>query len=314
MKCTKPLNHYHSLHYLCLTLLLGVVVIAAMANSLAPTQAAFKAKPQSDTPDNIAGNFLNPPTPLFEGYVDGTDCSQVWGWAWDQNRPNDFITLDIISGTNLIGTVNANLFRQDLLNAGKGNGYHAFVFNVPYYLMYAQGVSIRVTFTGTDTNLVWSPRQITCNASLFPFDTPQATASGQGLTWEQGVEFSSNVSGTITAIRFWKDSGEPAGGHVGHIWTASGTHLASAPFFYETTSGWQTAQLQTPLPITAGVRYKVTYNLNSVGAKTFNVLNSPIVSGPFTVWGSSYTTPAGSFPTTGSGSNLFADIVFNSPQ
>jgi hypothetical protein len=158
------------------------------------------------------------------------------------------------------------------------------------------------------------------NTSLFPTDVPQTTASGAGSTWEQGIEFSSTVDGQITHIRFWKAVGEPSGGHVGHIWdAATGMELASVQFFNETASGWQETQLPTPLSITAGARYKVTYNVYSVVAKTFDVFcdpppmvcnPTPITRGPLVGWGSSYSTPAGSFPTTGSTSNLFADVRF----
>ncbi len=147
------------------------------------------------------------------------------------------------------------------------------------------------------------------NASLFANDKPVTTASGSGQTWEQGIEFSSFVDGQITHIRFWKAPGEPSGGHIGHIWNAAiGIELASAQFLNETASGWQEAQLQTPLPITAGTRYKVTYNVHSIVAKTFNALDYPVASWPLVGWGSSFSTPAGSFPTTGSTSNLFADV------
>jgi hypothetical protein len=156
------------------------------------------------------------------------------------------------------------------------------------------------------------------NTSIFPVDMPVTTASGAGLTWEQGVEFSSLVDGQITHIRFWKAPGE-TGAHVGHIWDAV-THaeLASVQFFNETASDWQEAQLSTPLFITANRRYKVTFNVNNLGAKTFDVFTDwhpglpfrPILSWPLVAWGSSFSTPAGIFPTTGSTSNLFADVRF----
>src|SRR6185312_15684352 len=99
--------------------------------------------------------------------------------------------------------------------------------------------------------------------SLFPAAAPQTTAMG---SFEQGVQFSSSVSGQITHIRFWKAPGEPSGGHVGRIWANNGLLLASVFFNNETASGWQTAQLQSPLSITANVKYRVTYNVQSVGA------------------------------------------------
>ena len=253
--------------------------------------------------------------PVYEGYVDGTDCNQIWGWAWDQNQPNTPINVDIYANNIFVATVPANQFRQDLLNAGKGNGSHAFTFVVPNSLKNGQAQNISVRFGGTNTQLSFSPRPITCKASMFPNDSPLTTASGAGSTWEQGVEFSSSISGKITHIKFWKASGEPSGNHVGRIWTTSGVLLATAPFTSETSSGWQTAVVSPALQINAGVRYKVTYNIHSVVAKTFDVFgNGPLNRPPFTIYGSSFCSPAGCFPTTGSTSNLFADIVLNSPQ
>src|SRR6185369_12877057 len=97
------------------------------------------------------------------------------------------------------------------------------------------------------------------NSSLFSTDVPQATATGIGSTWEQGVEFSSVVSGEITHVRFWKAAGDPTGGHIGRIWTANGTLLASISFVNGTPWGWQEAKLQPHIPITPGLRYRVTY-------------------------------------------------------
>jgi hypothetical protein len=158
------------------------------------------------------------------------------------------------------------------------------------------------------------------NQHLFPTEVPITTASGQGSTFEQGVEFSSSVAGEVTHIRFWKAPGEPSGGHVGRLWTATGQLLASVTFGPETSSEWQEAELQPHVPITPGVRYKVTYNIHSVVAKTLDAFCNPtgtycrpITSGPLVSWGSSFSTPAGTFPTSGSTSNLFADIRFKSP-
>jgi hypothetical protein len=154
------------------------------------------------------------------------------------------------------------------------------------------------------------------NASMFQTDVPETTAGADGSTWEQGLEFSSSVNGQITHLRFWKAPGEPGGpnAHTGKIWNTNGTLLASVSFSCESSFGWQEAALTTPLQITAGVRYRVTYNVQTVIAKTFNVLNTPLTRGPLTGWVSYFSTPAGSFPTTFSGSNLFADVVFKTGQ
>jgi hypothetical protein len=152
------------------------------------------------------------------------------------------------------------------------------------------------------------------STSIFLTAAPETTAPGAGSTWEQGIEFSSSVNGEITHIRFWKADTE-MGQHIGRIWDATtGQELREVTFTCETSSGWQQVALATPLPITAGVRYRVTYNVNVLVAKTFNVLNAPITVGPLTGWSSWFSTPAGTFPTTVSGSNLFADVVFRQTQ
>jgi hypothetical protein len=221
--------------------------------------------------------------------------------------------VSIYDGTTLLGTVSANLFRQDLLNADKGNGAHGFAFNLPASLINGPSHSISVRFSGTSSNLSNSPQPLACR-SLFP--APSGTidsVSGAGQTWEQGIQFSSSVSGKITHLRYWKASVE-TGSHVGRIWSDSGALLAQATFLNESASGWQTQALQTPINVTAGVRYRVSYNVNQFGAKIAGGLGSPISNGPLTAWGAMYSTPSGTFPNTGSVGNFLADIVFSSSQ
>jgi hypothetical protein len=253
-----------------------------------------------------------------DGYLDGADCNQIWGWAWDRNNPNIPINVNIYDGADLIAAnVPANVFRQDLLNAGKGNGFHAFVINTPVNLNDGRTHSISVKFASTinnGNNLSSSPRPITCGGRMFPTQVPLSTAGAAGSTWEQGTRFSSAIGGKITHVRFYKAAGE-TGSHIGRIWSDTGVQLAQTlPFANETASGWQVQPLQSPLTITAGVKYRVSYNINTLGAKTFDALTQPIINWPLTVHGVAYSTPSATFPATGSTSNLFADVLFNSPQ
>ncbi len=147
------------------------------------------------------------------------------------------------------------------------------------------------------------------NQHLFPAATPQTFESTGGQSFEQGTSFSSSVSGQITHIRFWKAPGE-TGTHIGRIWANNGLLLASVFFTNETASGWQEAQLQTPLSITANTRFRVTFNVQNVSAKTLNALAGPITSGPLVAW-SSFSAPfAGIFPTIPSPNNVFVDVRF----
>jgi hypothetical protein len=147
------------------------------------------------------------------------------------------------------------------------------------------------------------------NQHLFPTATP-GTFENVAQTFEHGVSFSSSVSGEITHIRYWKAPGEPGTNHVGRIWAQNGLLLASVFFTNETASGWQEAQLQTPLVISANVRYRVSFNVQSVSAKTLNGLATPVTSGPLVTW-SSFSAPfAGIFPTIPSTNNVFVDVRF----
>jgi len=298
MKYTKHSKNLISSRFLYFALALCSLLIAALANSPAPARA------------------MNPPSPSYDGLVDRCDCTFVGGYALDENNPNVPINVDIYDGGNLIGTVPADRFRRDLFNDGWANPYHGFLFQVPASVKNGKIHPISVKFGGTFLELTGSPNDIACNASVFPTAIPTDTASGQGSTWEQGVEISSSMNGIITKVKFYRSAGEQPGGHTANIWNLSGQRLASVPFTGEDPNpgpGWQSATVN--LPITAGVRYRVTYNINTEVAKTFNVFtNGPITKGPLTAWRSYFGTPAGQFPLSSSTSNLFADVVFNAPQ
>lgn len=302
MKDEKPRKHLLYFRYLYFALGLFGVLIAALATSPAPTRAA-----------------LNPPDPFYVGEIQRADCGSIAGIAYDDNAREETISVDIYDNGSLLATVPADRFVRELWEAGWPNPNHGFLFFIPSSVKNGKIHQLTVNFSGTGIGLSDNPKFIACNCSLFPTAVPLSTASGQGLSWEQGVEFSSSMSGIVTKVKFWRSAGEPVGGHTARIWSTSGTLLKSAPFSESGTPGtlgnpgWQFATVN--FPITAGTRYRVSYNIHNEVAKTFNVFNNgPITKGPLTAWASYYSTPAGSFPTSHSLSNLFADVVFNSPR
>ena len=297
MTYTKQHKNIISSRFLYFALGLCLILVAALANFPPRARAAVTA-----------------PSPSYDGTVDRIDCTWISGWALDENAPDSPIYVDIYDGANLIATVPADRFRRDLSDAGWENPYHGFQFATPSSLKDGNIHTIYVKFSGTFAVISGSPGDIACSVSIFPSAavTPETTASGQGSTWEQGVEISSSLSGIITKVRFWRAAEEPAGGHYATIWNLSGQRLARVAFNESANPGWQYATVN--LPITAGVRYRVTYNINYVVAKTFNVFINPITRGPLTAWRSYYGTPAGTFPSTSTTSNLFADVSFNAPR
>jgi hypothetical protein len=133
------------------------------------------------------------------------------------------------------------------------------------------------------------------------------------------VKFKSDVNGSITGIRFYKGTGN-TGTHVGSLWTASGTLLASATFTSETASGWQQVSFATPVTITAGTVYVAAYftpaghYAGDVNYFSKGVDNPPLhalkngVSGGNGVYayGSTSTFPTKSTKAT----NYWVDVVF----
>jgi len=83
---------------------------------------------------------------------------------------------------------------------------------------------------------------------------------------ELGTRFTAVTGGQANAVRFYKTP-ENKGSHTGSLWTSTGTLLGRVAFTGETASGWQTATLSTPLTLTAGGSYVVSYH-TSVGRYT----------------------------------------------
>ncbi|MEJ7667751.1 MAG: PQQ-dependent sugar dehydrogenase [Casimicrobiaceae bacterium] len=131
------------------------------AHSIA-VKFAGTATDLSQTPKTIAcaGGGVAPPS--FKGYHDVASCSQIAGWAWDSNRPDTPISVDIYSDDAPIATVLADVLRPDVRDAGKGNGVHGFILNTPASLRDNRPHSITVKFAQTQTDLSTTPKALSC--------------------------------------------------------------------------------------------------------------------------------------------------------
>jgi hypothetical protein len=135
----------------------------------------------------IGAAVLSGKFPIYQGYFDSINCQTLKGWAWDSSQPNTPISVDIYDGTQKIAAVRANQFRQDLLNAGIGNGQHGFTYNVPASLRNGFTHSVSIKYSGLDEKLNNSPRSLTC----FPCGTPS-------IAWIAPSEFTWGPPNTMT--------------------------------------------------------------------------------------------------------------------
>jgi len=154
--------------------------------------------------------------------------------------------------------------------------------------------------------------------SLHGSAAPAVADSGDAHSVEVGMKFSSEVPGTATGIRFYKAAAN-TGTHVGGLWSASGTLLASATFSNETASGWQQVNFPSGVPVAANTTYVVAY-LAPAGhySATAGGFNAPLSNPPLTGLANS-TSPNGvytysatsTFPTNSfKATDYFVDVVF----
>jgi hypothetical protein len=172
--------------------------------------------------------------------------------------------------------------------------------------------------TGTATP---TPTPCSCSTIWSSSTTPTTADQNDNNAVELGVKFTSNTSGSITGIRFYKGPTN-TGTHVASLWNSGGTLLAQATFSGETASGWQQVNFGTPVPITANTTYVASYH-TTVGQYAVNqsyFTSSGVTNGPLTALSSPASSGNGvyvyaassTFPTNSYlASNYWVDVVFH---
>src|SRR5262245_42761603 len=150
--------------------------------------------------------------------------------------------------------------------------------------------------------------------------TPTNTSASDSSAVELGVKFQADRDGYITGVRFYKGSGN-TGTHVGNLWAADGTLLATATFTNETATGWQQVNFSSPVAIKANTTYIASYFAPG-GHYAYDyyyfatsVTNGPLKAladgenGPNSVfrYGSSSGFPSSTYRST----NYWVDVVFS---
>lgn len=94
----------------------------------------------------------------MQGFVDDVRNGYVDGWAADPGRPGDRIAVVIAVDGVAVGTAVADILREDLVDAGLGDGRHAFRIRLPDHLLDGRPHMVAVTFADTGEHLVHSPQ------------------------------------------------------------------------------------------------------------------------------------------------------------
>ncbi len=157
---------------------------------------------------------------------------------------------------------------------------------------------------------------VQCPCSIWQNAAPSgATDALDTSAVNLGARFQASSDGMISGVRFYKES-DNTGTHVGSLWSASGTLLATGTFGNETASGWQELDFSSPVPVTAGTTYVASYHTDTGHyADTPSGLGSAVTNGPLTalakggvyVYGSGNAFPSNSYDA----SNYWVDVVYS---
>jgi len=183
-------------------------------------------------------------------------------------------------------------------------------------------LTLATSFAQDLSSLVTSNVSYGSSQSVWSTSAVPANNYGPYIPAELGVQFRVSQAGQIQGIRFYKNS-QNTGTHIGHLWTSSGSLLASVIFSNESAVGWQTAMFSSPVVVQPNQLYVASYS-SPTGAfsANLNFFSNSYTSSSITLPSSlqssgngvyTYKSP-GSFPNqTYESANYWVDIVF-SPQ
>lgn len=189
-----------------------------------------------------------------------------------------------------------------------------------------EGVALASDYSWTFTAATTDP----CPCSLKDEVNPSgASAFDETTSVELGSKMKADTNGYITAIRFYKPITSTESSHTVNIWSSTGSSLGSATTSNETSYGWQEAKLGTPVRVTEGQLFIVSYGagdgiyVSQAGGHNSNITNGHLTayadtSSENAATGSGnrngvFRSTAGLYPNVGSttGNYYWVDAVFS---
>jgi hypothetical protein len=173
-------------------------------------------------------------------------------------------------------------------------------------------------FGGTATGLVSLTVSVPTNSLFSPTSAPVSVTTNDPNSVELGVKFQATSAGKAVGVRFYKGP-KNTGTHVGNLWSASGALLATVTFSNETATGWQAAFFASPVLLTTGTTYVISYHTAGYYSADAGYFTNAVTNGPLTAlssaasggngvfaYGSSSVFPTGSY----NAGNYWVDVVF----
>ena len=151
--------------------------------------------------------------------------------------------------------------------------------------------------------------------------TPTTVTVNDNSPVNLGMKFQADTAGWVTGIKFYKGPSN-TGPHVGYLWSATGTLLATATFTNESASGWQTVNLSNEVAISKDTTYVVSYSTNGSYSATGNFFANSVSNQNLHAFSSALSGgngvyaygASGLFPgNTYNSTNYYVDVAFR-PQ
>lgn len=153
--------------------------------------------------------------------------------------------------------------------------------------------------------------------TIFGADVPSSPGVADGPA-EVGTKFTTSAPGSVVALRYYRPAGA-TGAASGRLWTVAGALLGSV-VYPEDVEGWHAVPLDSPVALTPGALYVVSYHAGDhYAASAYALLGGSVTSGPLTapvtsdVGGNGVYAygPAGTLPDqTFNGTAYYADVSF----
>ena len=250
------------------------------------------------------------PTKLAASAVSSTQINLTWTGSSGATGYLIQQSLNGSTGWTQVGSTSggtSTTFQQTGLSAGTTYYYRVLATLGGVDSPYSNVASATTSGTAATADSIWGN-------SYVPSENSYSYGS-----YEVGVKFTASEAGEVTGVRFYKQTWMGGYVHIGHLWSSTGTLLATATFTNESAYGWQQVNFSSPVAIQANTVYIASF---STGGGYFGITTSFFTSGGVTngplealpnsvSGGDGVYNRAGTFPDVdGNGMNFWADVAF----
>ncbi len=116
----------------------------------------------------FSGRLFPRTPPRHDEVAEKLDCDHVAGWAWDRDKGDVPLHIDIYIDDALVGHILAQDYAEELRDRGYGKGFHAFTFKMPPYIHDGRSHNVEARVAETQRVLRGSPESLACPQQAKP--------------------------------------------------------------------------------------------------------------------------------------------------